>query len=145
MADDIQKLIGEIATRNHILVDRDDPVFAVSTINRYMLDEATERLFERVRVLIKEFEISARAVETHAGQMLAEEMRTSTSALKAEIAKDVNIANARCCEMIDRIHRAHSESAIRRWVAIGALAGLGACLVFLACGFLLGNYFPVFR
>ena len=57
MATDIQKLISEIATRNHILVDRDDPVFAVSTINRYMLDEATERRFERVQVVIKAFEI----------------------------------------------------------------------------------------
>jgi dihydropteroate synthase len=83
MATDIQKLISEIATRNHILVDRDDPVFAVSTINRYMLDEATERLFERVQVVIKAFEISARAVETHAGQTMAEEMRTLISACKA--------------------------------------------------------------
>jgi hypothetical protein len=145
MATDIQKLISEIATRNHILVDRDDPVFAVSTINRYMLDEATERLFERVQVVIKAFEISARAVETHAGQTLAEEMRTLISSCKAEIAKDLNIANARCCEMIDRIHRAHSDTAMRRWGVIGALGGLGAGLVFMAVGYLLGNYFPVFR
>lgn len=145
MATDIQKLISEIATRNHILIDRDDPVFAVSTINRYMLDEATERLFERVRVVIKAFEISARAVEIHAGQTLAEEMRTLISALKAEIAKDLNIGNARCCEMIDRIHRAHSETGMRRWGAIGVLGGLGAGLVFMAGGYLLGKFFPVFR
>src|SRR5580704_2275897 len=124
MATEIQKLISEIATRNHILVDRDDPVFAVSTINRYMLDEATERLFERVQVVIKAFEISARAVETHAGQTMAEEMRTLISACKAEIAKDLNIANARCCEMIDRIHRAHSKQAMVRGGVLSLFASL---------------------
>ena len=94
MANDTQKLITEIATRNHILVDRDDPVFAVSTISRLMLDEAADRLFERMRVVIAAFEMSAREVETHAGEKLAEEMHTSISAWKAEIAQDLNIANA---------------------------------------------------
>jgi hypothetical protein len=84
---DIQKLIGEVAARNHMPDRGDDPIFAVSTINRLMLDEVVEGLFVRVGAAITAFETSARAVDAHAGKMLAEEIRTSTSAWKAEIAK----------------------------------------------------------
>jgi hypothetical protein len=137
VANDTQKLINEIATRNHILVDRDDPVFAVSAINRLMLDEAAEILFERMRVVIAAFETSARDVETHAGKKLAEDAHTLISAWKAEIAKDLNIANARYCEMIDRIHRAHSKQAMVR----GGVLSLFASLLLIGCGILIGIYF----
>jgi hypothetical protein len=44
MTPDIQKLISEIAIKNHILLDIDDPVFKVVTANRQMLNEAVEVL-----------------------------------------------------------------------------------------------------
>ena len=124
MANDIQKLISEVAVRNHIVVEPDDPIFAVSTINRMMMDEAVESLLARVRVAITAFEASARAVEAHAGKVLAEEIRTSTSAWKAEVARDINIANVRSCEMIDKLNMAHSKPAMIRWGVLGLVAGL---------------------
>ena len=136
MANDIQKLISEVAVRNHIVVEPDDPIFAVSTINRMMMDEAVESLLARVRVAITAFEASARAVEAHAGKVLAEEIRTSTSAWKAEVARDINIANVRSCEMIDKLNMAHSKPAMIRWGALGVVAGL----LILIGGILLGRY-----
>jgi len=132
----VQKLIGEIATRNHCRVEASDPIFAVTTITQLMLDEIVEGLMVRIRVAITQFESSARAVEAYAGKVLAEQMRTSTSEWKAEIAHDLNIANARCYEMVDRIHRAHSKPAMRRWGAIGLLASL----FLIGCGILIGIY-----
>jgi hypothetical protein len=131
MATDIQKLISEVAAKNRVMVDPDDPVFAVVTISRLMLDEAVEGLFTRVGVATTRFEASARLAEAQSGKFLAEELRGSTSAWKAEFARDLNIANARCCEMIDRIHRAHSKPAMHRWGAVGLLAGL----ILFGCGF----------
>ena len=136
MATDIQKLIGEVAARNHVLVEHDDPIFAVTTINRLMLDEAVEELLSRIGAAITAFETSARAVETHAGKLLAEEIRGSTSAWKAEIARDINIANVRSCELIDKIHLAHTRPAMLRWGALGLLAGL----LFFGCGILFGVF-----
>ena len=136
MATDIQKLIGEVAARNHVLVEHDDPIFAVTTINRLMLDEAVEGLLSRIGAAITAFETSAREVDAHAGRLLAEEIRNSTSAWKAEIARDINIANVRSCELIDKIHRAHSRPAMLRWGTLGLFAGL----LFFGCGILFGVF-----
>ena len=136
MATDIQKLIGEVAARNHVLVEHDDPIFAVTTINRLMLDEAVEALLSRIGAAITAFETSAREGDAHAGRLLAEEIRISTSAWKAEIARDINIANVRSCELIDKIHRAHSRPAMLRWGALGLFAGL----LFFGCGILFGIF-----
>ena len=136
MANDIQKLINEVAVQNHIVVEPDDPIFAVSTINRMMMDEAVESLLARVRVAITAFEVSARAVESHTGKVLAEDIRTSTSAWKAEVARDINIANVRSCEMIDKLNMAHSKPARLCWGALGLAAGL----LILIGGILLGRY-----
>jgi hypothetical protein len=121
---EIQKLIGEVAARNDCRIEASDPIFAVSTINRLMLEEVVEGLIVRVGAAITAFETSARAVDAHAGRVLAEEIRTSTSAWKAEVARDINIANVRSCEMIDKLNMAHSKPAMIRWGALGLVAGL---------------------
>ena len=48
---DIRELIGQVAARNNIRVDEDDPIFAVGTINRLMLEEAVEDLIKRIRAV----------------------------------------------------------------------------------------------
>jgi len=133
---EIQKLIGEVAARNHCRIEANDPIFAVSTINRLMLDEVVEGLIVRVGAAITAFETSARAVDAHAGRVLAEEIRTSTSAWKAEVARDINIANVRSWEMIYRLNQAHSNPVRLRWCALG----LGAGLLLLLGGIVLGYY-----
>jgi len=133
---EIQKLIGEVAARNDCRIEASDPIFAVSTINRLMLEEVVEGLIVRVGAAITAFETSARAVDAHAGRVLAEEIRTSTSAWKAEVARDINIANVRSCEMIDKLNMAHSKPAMIRWGALGLVAGL----LLLIGGIFLGRY-----
>ncbi len=133
---DVRNLIGEVAARNHCRIEDGDPIFAVSTINQLMLNEAFEGLLARIREAIAEFEVSARAVDAHAGKLLAEEVRSSASAWKEEIAKDINTAHARSCEIIDRINAAHSKQAMVRWGTLG----LFAALLMFGCGILLGIF-----
>jgi hypothetical protein len=133
---EIQKLIGEVAARNHCRIEDGDPIFAVSTINRLMLDEVVEGLIVRVGAAITAFETSARAVDAHAGKLLAEEVRTSASAWKAEVARDIKMANLKSCEMIDKLNMAHSRPAMIRWGVLGLVAGL----FLLVGGILLGRY-----
>ena len=131
---DVQSLIGEIAARNGVRVDHDDPIFAVSTINRLMLDDAIETLIERVRVVIGEFEASAHLVDNRAGKILADEVRKSAAAWKAEIAKDVAAASLRSDELIKAVH--HSRPAMVRWAALGMLVGL----ILFGCGVWVGTF-----
>jgi hypothetical protein len=133
---EVQKLIGEVAARNHCRIEDGDPIFAVSTINRLMMDEAVDGLIVRVGAAITAFETSARAVDAHAGKLLAEEIRTSIAAWKAAIAQDINVASVRSCEMIDRLNQAHSRPVRLRWGALGLAAGL---LLFVG-GIFLGYY-----
>jgi hypothetical protein len=135
MATDIHKLIGEVAARNHLRVDDDDPIFAVCTINRLMLEDAMDALLGRVRVAVAEFESAARAVEARSGRALAEEVRKSAAAWKAEITQDINMANLRSCELVNKIDLAHSRPAMLRWGALGLFAGL----ILLSCGVFLGT------
>lgn len=136
MASDIQTLIGEVAARNHVRIEDGDPIFAVCTINRLMMDEVCEGLMVRVRAAISEFEASARSVDAHAGKILADQVRASASAWKSEIAHDIELARLRSAEMIDRIHLAHSRPAMLRWGALGLFAGL----LFFGCGILFGIF-----
>lgn len=133
---DVQKLIGEVAARNHCRIEDHDPIFAVSTINQLMLNEAFEGLLARIREAIAAFEVSARAVDAHAGKLLADEVRRSASTWKEEIAKDIDTAHARSCEMIDQINAAHSKPAMVRWGTLGLFA---AMLIF-GCGTLFGMF-----
>jgi hypothetical protein len=133
---DVQKLIGEVAARNHCRIEDHDPIFAVSTINQLMLNEVFEGLLARIRDAIAAFETSARAVDAHAGTLLAEEVRKSASTWKAEIAKDIDTAHARSCEMIDRINAAHSNPAMVRWGTLG----LFAAMLLFGCGTLFGIF-----
>ena len=103
MATDIQTLIGEIAARNHIRIEDSDPIFAVCTINRLMMDEAFEALMVRVRAAIGEFEASARSVDAHAGKMLADQVRMSASAVERWRSRTItSVADVRSTEMIER-------------------------------------------
>ena len=133
---DVRKLIGEVAARNHCLIEDGDPIFAVSTINQLMLNEAFEGLLARIREAIAAFEVSARAVDAHAGKLLADEVRRSASTWKEEIAKDIDTAHARSCEMIDRINAAHSNPAMVRWGTLG----LFAAMLLFGCGTIFGIF-----
>ncbi len=136
MATDIQTVIGEIAARNHLLIEHDDPIFAVSTMHRLMLEESIEGMIARVGVAIAAFEKSARAVDAHSGKLLAQAVQTSASAWKEEIARDMNLANARCCELMEKIHVAHGRSQMLFWLPFGIFAGL----ILFSCGILCGLY-----
>jgi hypothetical protein len=136
MPTDVQKLIGEVAARNHCRIEDGDPIFAVSTINRLMLNEAVEGLLLRIQETIAAFEVSARAVDAHAGKILANQVQTSALAWKGEITHDIELAGQRSAEMIESIHLAHSRPAMLRWGALGLFAGL----FFFGFGILFGIF-----
>ena len=133
---EIRELIGQIAARNNIRVDEDDPIFAVGTINRLMLEEAVEDLMKRIRAVIKEFEASARAVDSHAGKLFADEVRQSATAWRFQLADDIKAAGLKSAELVKKASVAHSRPSMIRWGVSGLILGLALFL----CGVLVGMY-----
>jgi len=72
---DLRRLIAEVAARNGIRVEPDDPAFALVTLNQLVLEDFITRTDERIRLGIAEFMDAVHKTETRAGKILAAEVR----------------------------------------------------------------------
>jgi hypothetical protein len=59
---DTKRLIAEVAARNGIRVDPDDPAFALVTLVQLVLEESSRQISDDVRASIAEFERSVQKV-----------------------------------------------------------------------------------
>jgi hypothetical protein len=66
----VKRLISEVAAQDGIRVEPDDPLFALVTINRMVLEEATQELQNQAR--FAEFDASYQKAERRAGSILAQ-------------------------------------------------------------------------
>src|SRR5215467_2941896 len=76
---DTKRLIAEVAARNGIRIDPDDPAFALVTLVQLVLEESSRQISDDVRASIAEFECSVQKVETRAGRMLAERVKEAAT------------------------------------------------------------------
>jgi hypothetical protein len=72
---DTKRLIAEVAARNGIRIDPDDPAFALVTLVQLVLEESSRQISEDVRATMADFERSVQKVETRAGKLLAERVK----------------------------------------------------------------------
>lgn len=125
---DQERIIAEVAARNGIRIERDDPILAVLTVTQMALDDAGDQLEERIRALMSEFEANVRAVEHLAGRALGDQAKNHASALKHELRLEIDSAAAKATELVTRVHRAHERPNIVMWASVGLL-----CAVALFC------------
>ena len=78
----VRDLIGKVAAQNRIRVDEDDPIFAVTTINRLMLEEMAKEISSQFQAIMQDFDKSAKAVDERAGKLFAEEVRAGFRSLR---------------------------------------------------------------
>jgi len=79
---DVKRLIAEVASRNGIRLDPDDPAFCLVTLNQLVLEEAGEKLAAELRKTTKEFEDAVRKVETRFGGILGNQLKETVTALR---------------------------------------------------------------
>lgn len=125
---DQERIIAEVAARNGIRIERDDPIFAVLTVTQMALDDAGDQLEERIRALMSEFEANVRAVERLAGRTLGDQAKNHATAVKQELRFEMDSAAAKATELVTRVHRAHERPNIVMWASVGLL-----CAVALFC------------
>jgi len=128
---DVKRLIAEVAVRNGIRIEPDDPVFCVVTLNQLILEEAGQNVANEIRTATKHLQEAVTTVEGRVGVILARELKQTLSVLRSEV---------------DRETRSHFEPRktyvrwaknVRSRMAYSAFGILVASLIF-GCGVLLG-------
>ena len=132
---DLKQLAAKVSVEHGIRVDLDDPIMAVVTLNRLVLEQSANEIVEEVRSATREFEQAAESVQLRAGGILAQRVRDCVGVLRQEIAKDIGNASTPGRTSIGDVGRADERPAVQRWIAIGLLSGA----VLFGCGILLGT------
>src|SRR5215475_4716604 len=105
MMPDFKHLAAEISVQHGIRVDPDDPIMAVVTLNRIMLESAMTEAEDRIRRVASEFNNGAERLQVRAGQAVAKEVRECSAAIRAELAKDIAAAGLRAEEIVRAVDR----------------------------------------
>lgn len=133
---DIDLLIGKVAERNGIRLDKDDPVFAIVTLNELVLREATRDLHAQIQTTINGFDDSVGRLDARAGAVIAQAVRQSAAEIRNELQKDLASANLQVRQLVSEVNAAHARPVALRWMALGIVCGL---LLFV-CGVLVGRW-----
>ncbi len=120
---DVKRLISEVAVQNGIRVEADDPLFALVTMNRIVLDEATHKLQDQIQARIAEFEASMQKAERRAGSMLGQMVKESAEQMRQGLQSDIHMAGLKAREFVHLVNEAHRRPALIRWSAVGLIAG----------------------
>jgi hypothetical protein len=132
---DLKQLAAKVSVEHGIRVDPDDPIMAVVTLNRLVLEQAANGIVEDIRSATREFEQAAESVQLRAGALVAQRVRDCVAVLRQELVKDIGNASTRARKSIGDVGRADESPSVQRWVAIGLLSGA----VLFGCGVWLGT------
>ena len=131
---DQKQLIGQVAAKNGIRLEPDDPAFALLTLNEAVLQDASAALTQEIRQVLNTFTESVAKTEHRAGKALAQDVKTAAAELRRELNDDVERASLKANDLVMKVSAATTRPAIVKWAAVGSLAAL---LLFL-CGVVVG-------
>ncbi len=131
---DQKQLIGQVAAKNGIRLEPDDPAFALVTSNEAVLQDASAALTQEIRQVLNSFTESLAKTEHRAGKALAQDVKTAAAELRRELNSDIERSTLKANELVMKVSAANMRPVIVKWAAAGSLASL---LLFL-CGVLVG-------
>jgi hypothetical protein len=132
---DLKQLAAKVSVEHGIRIDPDDPMMAVVTLNRVVLEQAANEILEQVRSATVEFQQAANSVQGRAGKAVAEQVRACVAALRHDFLNDVGKPHSQLREGLEPSSRANARPVVYVWVAVGLFAGT----VLFGCGFWLGT------
>ncbi len=124
IAIDRQKIIGLVAEKNGIRVEKDDPVFAVATICQAYLEEAGRQIEASMRERLSEFEVAVAKVQSRAGQLVTAECNDRVASIRSELQRDIVLAGAKANEIVYRAEQANRHPVMLRWAVLGSVVSL---------------------
>jgi len=114
---DLQRLIAEVAARNRIRIEPNDPLFAVVTLNQLVLEETMAGLLARVEATLKAFEASIREAEDHGGTVLGERLKECFAEAQRIIESQARSAWLRAETPVAKLHRTRTRIALVAGIA----------------------------
>jgi hypothetical protein len=123
---DVKRLAAEISVQHGIRVDPDDPMMAVVTLNRLVLEQAVGEIVERLQAATRDFQDATEKVQLRAGSRLAREVRDSAAALREEL---IEAGRLRAHQVTTEMSRAKTRPPARWALAVGVVIGI---LLFLS-------------
>src|SRR5437870_7782072 len=89
---DVKRLIAEVAARNGIRIDSDDPAFCLVTLNQLILEEAGLKVAEEIRAATSDFQDAVRKIEGRAGVIFAQELKDALALVESQFESRANFA-----------------------------------------------------
>ena len=120
---EIKQLAAEVSLQHGIRIDPDDPIMAVVTLNRLVLENMLNEGLRSIRTAAQEFNHAAERVQVRAGSAVGQEVRECVALIRGELQKDIDEARVHACELVEELHRVQSRWSIIRWIAAGILGG----------------------
>lgn len=136
---DLKRITAEVAARHGMLVRQDDPAMLLVTMNEVVLQQVFGIIEARTEEIVAGIEAGLRAAQHEALGSIEKEARKAGLAVREEIQKDIDAGRLHARELIVELNRAYSRSAVRRWVAVGMIAGSGLLVLGVGLGMLLGR------
>ncbi len=126
---DFKRLAAEISVQHGIRIDPDDPIMAVVTLNRLVLESAMGEAADRVNRAAREFNDGAERLQVRLGNTVARELRESAAGIRQDLSREMATLRLRSTEIVEAVDRAHSKASRALWI----VAGLSlAVLLFVA-------------
>jgi ElaB/YqjD/DUF883 family membrane-anchored ribosome-binding protein len=136
---DLKRITAEVAARHGMLVMPDDPAMLLVTMNEIVLQQVIGAIEAHLAEMVASIEAGFRSAQHEATGSIEEEARKAGNAVREEIQKDIDSGRLHARELIVEINRAYSRSAVRRWVAVGIVAGSGLLILGVSLGVLLAR------
>jgi CHASE3 domain sensor protein len=133
---EIKRLMAEVSAQHGIRIDPDDPIMAVVTLNRLILERTLSRATDLIQKATEEFNRATERVQIRAGSVVADEVRGAVSTVRAEIQKDIDNARLKANELVAQVHRAELRSRNWQWIVMGLFAGVGLFIAGVLTGIL---------
>lgn len=120
---EIRRLAAEVSIQHGIRIDPDDPIMAVVTLNRLVLEAALSDALQSFRTVSAEFNQAAERVQIRVGSTVAQEVRESAATIREELQKDIDNARLNARQLIAEAQRTQSRYFFIRWISMGVLGG----------------------
>jgi hypothetical protein len=136
---DLKRITAEVAARHGMLVRPDDPAMLLVTMNEVVLQQVMRNIEERVEQMVAGIEAGFFSAQHEALGSVEKAARKAGMAVREEIQKDVEAGRLHARELVVELNSAYSQSAVRRWVAVGLVAAGGFLLLGMGLGVLLAR------
>src|SRR3954451_6321908 len=112
---DQQHLIGQVAAKNGIRLEPDDPAFALVTLNEAVFQDASAALAQEIRQVLSSFTESLAKTEHRAGKALAQNVKSAAAELRRELNTDIERASLKANDLVTEVSAANTRPAIAKW------------------------------